>query len=131
MKKSFAALCVLSMACAFAQDAKTPRFTSADAKNHVGEVVTVCGKVADSKVLRYGLPGHGKPVNFDLDQPQPNAVFYFTTFGTQDGGPQEAVTAYDGKKVCVTGKIDKVPGSDTPFIMAADRSKIKVEEDAK
>ena len=63
-------------ACAFAQNANAapPRITAAQAKAHNGEEVTVCGKVVDTKVPRYGLAGRGKPVNFDLDQPEPNPV---------------------------------------------------------
>ena len=65
-----------------APSATPPRVAPADAKNHMNETVTVCGKVVDSRKLgRYGLGGHGKPVSFDLDQPESNSVFYFVTFG--------------------------------------------------
>jgi hypothetical protein len=113
------------MSLAFAQStpAPPPRITAADAKNHVDETVAVCGKVVDTKIPKYGLAGRGKPVSFDLDQPEPNPVFYFVAFGSQSGGPKEAVAAYEGKRVCVTGKITMGPGG--PFIMAADRSQIK------
>jgi hypothetical protein len=106
-----------------------PRVTPADAKNHRGETVTVCGKVVDTKTSKYGIGGHGKPVIFDIDQPEPNPVFYFVTFGTQPAGPQEAVAAYQGKSVCVTGKI--TVAATTPYIMADDRSKIKLQAESK
>jgi hypothetical protein len=109
------------------QSAAPPRITSSDAKKHVGDMVTVCGKVVDTKVSRYGLAGRGKPVTFDLDQPEPNPVFYFVTFGTT--GPEEAVAAYKDKSVCVTGKISAVSG--VPYIMAADRSQIKPQAEGK
>ncbi len=108
---------------AFAQSAAPPRVAPAEAKNHVGETVTICGKVVDSKVGRYGIAGRGKPVSFDIDQPEPNPVFYFVTFGEQPAGPQEAIAAYQGKNLCVTGKIAEAEG--TPYIMAADRTQIK------
>jgi hypothetical protein len=112
---------------ALAQSGPPPRLTAADAKNHIGEQATVCGKVVDTKTAKYGLSGHGKPVTFDLDQPEPNPVFYFLAFGSESGGPQEAVAAYQGKRVCVTGKINTVPAGGAPFILAGDRSQIKTE----
>jgi hypothetical protein len=113
-----------------AQTAPPPRITSADAKSHSGETVTVCGKVVDTKISKYALAGHGKPVNFDLDQPEPNPVFFFVTFGSQSGAnPEEAQAAYQGKSVCVTGKITVVGG--VPYIMAADRSQIKIHAEVK
>ena len=115
----------------FAQSAPPPRINPADAKNHIGETATVCGKVVDTKVPKYGIAGHGKPVSFDLDRPEPNPVFYFIAFGAQPSDPQEAVAAYNGKRVCVTGKITTVPAGGPPFIMAADRSQIKPQPEDK
>jgi hypothetical protein len=115
-------------ALAFAQSAPPPpRITPTEAKSRAGDTVTVCGKVVDTKVSRYGLAGRGKPVTFDLDQPEPNPVFYFVTFGTT--GPEEAIAAYKGKSVCVTGKITVQAG--VPYIMAADRTQIKVPAESK
>jgi hypothetical protein len=115
---------------AFAQNAAAPRVNPADSKDHIGETATVCGKVVDTKISKYGIAGHGKPVIFDIDQPEPSPVFYFLTFGTDAGGPQEAIGAYQGKRVCVTGKIT-IASSGAPFIMAADRAQIKIQTDAK
>jgi hypothetical protein len=119
-------LCLGSWQLGAAQNAQPPaHVTPNEAKNHIGETAVVCGKAVDSKVSRYGIAGHGKPVTFDLDQPAPNQAFYFVTFGTQSDGPQEAVSAYQGKNVCVTGKIAN--GASGPYILAADRSQIKTE----
>jgi len=131
MKTLIVMMCMTGLsALAFAQDAAPPRITAADAKNHVGETATICGKVVDTKVPKYGLAGHGKPVWLDLDQPEPNPVFYLITFGTKDGGPQEVIDAYKGKNVCVTGLISR-PSAGAPCIFVADRSTIKVAPDAK
>ena len=73
-----------------------PRVSPADAKDHIGDTATVCGKVVDNKISKYGMSGRGKPVFFDLDQPQPNPVFYFVAFGAQPEGPQEVIDAYQG-----------------------------------
>jgi hypothetical protein len=106
-------------------EAAPRRVSPAEAKNHVGETVIVCGNVVDTRVNKYGLSGRGKPVIFDLDQPEPNPVFYFVTFGAQGEGPQEAITAYKGKSVCVTGKV--ALQASVPFVMVTDRSKIKTQ----
>ena len=105
----------------------TPHITAAEAKNHLGETTSVCGKVVDTKVSKYGIAGHGKPVSFDLDQPEPNPVFYFVAFGVPGDGPSEATAAYNEKRVCVTGKITIAAAGGPPFILAADRSQIKPE----
>jgi len=108
-----------------AAKAAPPRVAPAEAKNHIGEAATVCGTVVDSKVADPGV-GRGKPVFFDLDEPQPKPVFFFVAFGTPEGGPQEAIAAYQGKQVCVTGKISSLANG--PFIMAADRTQVKVQK---
>jgi len=62
-------------ALAFAQSAPPPpRINPSEAKSHAGDTVTVCGKVVDTKVSRYGLAGRGKPVTFDIDQPEPGVL---------------------------------------------------------
>ena len=116
---------------AFAQSATPPRIAASEAKKHAGETVTVCGKVVDTKIPKYGLAGRGKPVTFDLDQPEPKPVFFFVAFGSHEGGPKEAVAAYQGKRVCVTGKIETTAEPAVPFIMAADRSQIKPQAENK
>jgi len=116
-------------ALALAQDTKPSRINPVDAKGHVGETATVCGKVVDNQVSKTALAGYGRPVSFYLDQPAtPNPVFYFIAFGVkaQSGVTQEVVQAYNGKRVCVTGKIEAQAGG-PPFILAADRSQIKPE----
>jgi hypothetical protein len=70
-------------------------WTQPDTRNHVGETAIVCGKVVGADVLKNTIRGHGFPVSFDLDQPEPNPVFYFVAFGAQ---PDEAVAAYQGKR---------------------------------
>jgi hypothetical protein len=130
MKTLIVMMCMTGLSpLAFAQNATPPRITAADAKNHLGKTVTVCGKVVDTKIPKYGLAGRGKPVTFDLDQPEPNPVFYFVAFGSKPEGPKEAVAAYQGKRVCVTGEINM--SAAVPFIMAADRAQIKPQAENK
>ena len=130
MKTPIITLCIAGLLpLVLAQSSTPPRITASDAKNHIGETVVVCGKVVDAKVSKYGIAGRGKPVSFDLDQPEPSPVFYFVAFGSQAGGAQEVIDAYQGKLVCVTGKITEA--SSGPFILAADRSQIQPQADNK
>ncbi|MFZ0477792.1 MAG: hypothetical protein WAL71_01490 [Terriglobales bacterium] len=117
---------------AFAETPAPKRVSPTEAKGHIGETAIVCGKVVDSRVPRNGLGGYGIPVSFDLDQPEPNPVFYFVTFapGPPDT-PQKTLDAYNGKQVCITGKIGTQPGGNgTPFIFASDRAQIKIDAPA-
>jgi hypothetical protein len=132
MKTLIVMMCMTGLSpLAFAQSATPPRIAASEAKKHAGETVTVCGKVVDTKIPKYGLAGRGKPVTFDLDQPEPKPVFFFVAFGSHEGGPKEAVAAYQGKRVCVTGKIETTAEPAVPFIMAADRSQIKPQAEGK
>jgi hypothetical protein len=117
-------ICAMGSALAFAQTAPAAHVSPAEAKNHIGETITVCGKVVDTKIGKYGLAGRGKPVLFYIDQPEASQVFYFVAFGTKEGGPDEAVAAYTGKNTCVTGKVSQASGQ--PYIMAVDRTSIKI-----
>ena len=118
----------LAVLLAHAQDAKPRRVGASQAKDHVGETAMVCGKVVATTIPKYGIAGHGKPVSFYLDQPESDPVFYFVAFGSES--PQEVVNAYQGKSVCVSGKIDQLPSGRTPFIMAADRVQVQIDTHA-
>jgi hypothetical protein len=122
-------ICMTGLSLFASAQSAPPRVAPADAKNHIGETVIICGKVVDTKISKYGIAGRGKPVVFDLDQPEPNPVFYFVAFGAQPGGPEEAVNAYKDKSICVTGKITATNG--TPYIMAADRTQVKPQTQTK
>lgn len=126
IRAMIAMLCVISPLL-HADDTKATKVAVSDAKNHIGETAMVCGKVVASNIPKYGIGGRGKPVSLFLDQPEANPVFYFVVFGQPPDGPQEVVNAYQGKQVCVTGKIDALPSSGLPFIMAADRAQVKVD----
>ncbi|MFZ0226352.1 MAG: hypothetical protein WAL41_05260 [Mycobacterium sp.] len=111
---------------ASAQETKTPpRVSPADAQKHPGETVTVCGKVVETMVGKYGIAQHGKPVMFYIDKPRASQVFYFVTFGSKELGPKEVLDAYTDKNVCVTGKITM--SSDRAYIMADNHDNIKVQ----
>ena|ERR1017187_5992588 len=68
-------------------------WTQPDTRNHVGETAIVCGKVVGADVLKNTIRGHGFPVSFDLDQPEPNPVFYFVAFGANPTKPSPPTRA--------------------------------------
>jgi hypothetical protein len=113
------------MPLAVAQSKAPKKITSAEAKDHVNETVTVCGKAVDTKTPRYALGGRGKPVEVDLDTPQPNPVFYFVTFSPDPKKPEQVGTTYVGKQVCVTGAVSTA--NDVSFIVVDDSKNIKIQ----
>jgi hypothetical protein len=76
--------------------------TAAQAKDHIGEQATVCGKVAST---RYAATTRGKPTFLNLDKPYPSQEFTLLIWGenrAKFGSPEEK---YRDKQVCVTGRI--------------------------
>jgi hypothetical protein len=127
MKTIFLVTCFAAvMPFAVAQTKAPKKLTTAEAKDHVGETVMVCGKAVDTKIPRYAIGGRGKPVEVDLDQPQPNPIFYFVTFGADPKKPQDVATMYVGKEVCVTGSLSVANA--VTFIVVDDSKDIKIQK---
>lgn len=108
------------------QEPAPKRVETTEAKKHLGENATVCGKVVDAKVRNNGLAGYGLPGFYYFDEPEPRAVFYFIEFAP---GPETGDTTkpdYLGKRLCVTGRIAASP-SGVPYIMAKEHSQVKPE----
>ena len=130
MKTIVLVLCLAGiLPAAVGQTKASKKITAAEAKDHVNESVTVCGKAVDSKISRYAIADLGKPVSINLDQPEPSPVFYFVTFGSDPRKPAEVAAKYIGKSVCVTGTVSE--GGGAPFIMAKEASQIKLAADDK
>jgi len=95
--------CVALAPCdVIAQAPQVKRLTAAEAKGHIGEEATVCGKVAST---RYAATTRGKPTFLNLDKAYPSQVFTILIWGESRekfGTPEEK---YRDKKICVTGRI--------------------------
>lgn len=52
--------------------AQTKRITAAEAKDHIGDRATVCGKVAST---HYAKSSKGEPTFLNLDKPYPKEIF--------------------------------------------------------
>ena len=74
--------------------------SAADAKNHVGEKATVCGKVASE---RTATNSRGEPTFINLDAAYPNQVFTILIWG--DDRQNVGTLPGDGSRVCATGVI--------------------------
>lgn len=79
--------------------------TAADAKNHVGEQATVCGKVADEKTA---TSSRGVPTFINLDAVYPNQVFTILVWGDDRKNVGELPRV--GSHVCASGMIQDYRG---------------------
>jgi hypothetical protein len=92
---------------------------SAEAKGHVGETGTVCGKVADTRYLESGR----QPTFLNFDKRYPEHTFTAVIFGenrSKFGTPEKD---YLDKDICVSGKIEEFNGK--PQIVVTEKSQIK------
>lgn len=109
----------------FTQEA-TP-ITAWEAKDHIGESATVCGKVVET---RYLPSRPGNPTFLNLDQADPDPIFAIVIWGSDRStkfGAAEA--AYKDTTLCVSGTISSSSGM--PEIVARNPEQIKVKRKAK
>lgn len=97
--------------------------SASDAKTHIGETQTVCGKVVST---RYATNSKGQPTFLNLDEPYPKEIFTILIWGDNRSKFGKPETEYRDKNVCVTGKITSYRG--TPEIVANDASQIVVQK---
>ena len=120
-------ICVAGLwQAAHAPEPAPKRIAPAEAKTHVGDNAIVCGKVVEAQIPRNGLAGHGLPASFYVDGPAANPVFYFIEFVPGPESKDQTRPDYNGKRMCVTGKISASPAG-VPFIMALKHSQVKPE----
>src|SRR6202040_1738645 len=108
---------------AFCTLAQTNKITAAEAKDHVGETQTVCGKVAST---HFAAKSKGQPTFLNLDEPYPKEVFTILIWGNDRAKFGTPETKYKDAKVCVTGKITS--HREKPEIIATEPSQIVQEK---
>lgn len=111
---------LLSATTAFAQSA---HLTPSEAKKHMGERATVCGKVVSA---HYAARTKGSPTFLNLDEPYPGQVFTILIWGNDRSKFGDPESKYDGKNVCVTGLIKDYKG--VPEIVAEQPGQIEVQK---
>jgi DNA/RNA endonuclease YhcR with UshA esterase domain len=102
--------------------AQTKRITTAEAKDHIGDKATVCGRVVST---HYAKNSKGEPTFLNLDEPYPKEVFTVLIWGSgreKFGVPE---SKYRDARVCVTGKITSYRG--TAEIVATEPSQITMQ----
>jgi len=112
----FAVTCAV---CACGQQ----NLTTAQAKTHIGEQATVCGKAVG---VHYAASSKGQPTFINLDKAYPNQVFTILIWGSDRpkfGNPEQE---YSGKLLCVTGTITMF--RDIPEIVAHDPGVVKPQQ---
>jgi micrococcal nuclease len=98
------------------------RMPASEAKDHVGEVATVCGDVAST---HYAPSTKGQPTFLNLGKPYPNPVFTILIWGSNRSKFGTPENDYKGKHVCATGKITDYRGS--PEIVAESPGQLKLD----
>src|SRR5579863_206499 len=115
-------LILVSLVVASSQT-QTVHLKAAEAKDHVGEKATVCGKVVSA---RFAKDSKGQPTFLNLDEPYPNHIFTIVIWGSDRGKFGDIVTKYIVKDVCATGKISSYEGK--PEIAVSDPSQIEIQK---
>ena len=90
-----------------------------EAKNHIGEVATICGTVVSGY---YARNSRGEPTFLNMDKPYPNQPFTIVIWGEDRMKFGDPLQKYKGHHVCVEGFIDSYRG--IPQIVARDPSQI-------
>jgi|SRR5215469_5260380 len=107
--------------CAVVVTAQT-HITPADAANHIGQVETVCGKVAS---LHWATTSRGQPTFINLDEPYPRQIFTVLIWGSDRAQFGNVEQKFDGKAICVTGTVSSYRG--VPEIIARSANQITVQ----
>lgn len=96
--------------------------TASEAKDHIGELATVCGKVVST---RYAESSRGRPTFLNFDEPYPNQVFTVVIWGSDRSKFGDPETRYRGKRVCANGKIGEFKG--VPEVVTNEPAQIKMQ----
>ena len=118
MRRAAIAIALLCSGLACAQAS----ISVSEAKNHVGENVTVCGEVASA---HYATRSRGNPTFINLDKPYPNQVFTVVIWGNDRAKFGDPEARYSGKHICINGLITLYKGA--PETVVHDPSQVRVQ----
>lgn len=103
-------------------DAALTSIQAAEAKHHVGERATVCGKAASA---HYATKTRGSPTFLNLDKPYPNQIFTVPIWGSDRSKFGDPEQTFRNQHICATGKITDYKG--IPEIIVSEPSQIKLQ----
>jgi hypothetical protein len=121
--RSLITTCFLFLLFVLFTAAQTNKITAAEAKDHVGETRTVCGKVVST---HYATASKGQPTFLNLDEPYPRETFTILIWGSDRAKFGVPETKYKDARVCVTGKITSY--REKPEVIATEPSQIVQEK---
>jgi hypothetical protein len=114
---------ILWVSAAGVAAAQAVHLTSREAKNHVGEKATVCGKVVG---IHFVSSGKGQPTFVHFDEPYPDQIFTLVIWGSDRPKFGRPEVIYRDKELCVTGKITSYLG--IPEIVATAPNQVQVQK---
>jgi DNA/RNA endonuclease YhcR with UshA esterase domain len=117
-----AALCLVAWVTPAAAQAQQKKFAASEAKDHYGEMATVCGEVVSA---RYAATSNGGPTFLNFDKAYPNQIFTAVIWGdnrSKFGRPEDDL---QGKRICVSGKITAYAG--LPEIVLEDPKQLSMD----
>jgi hypothetical protein len=117
----FAAISLLGTSVTFRGQGK--KFTAREAKYHIGEQATVCGKVASGR----HTGARGNPTFLDLDKAYPNQPFAVLIWGKDRAKFRNPEETYRNKNICVTGRIGSDRGE--PEMIISDPTQLTADID--
>jgi DNA/RNA endonuclease YhcR with UshA esterase domain len=104
--------------------APSATITPSDASSHVGETLTVCGKVFGGRFLENS---NGSPTLINMGADYPDNPFTLVIYGSDRGSFSYRPEIWlPGKTICVTGLIKLFKGK--PEIVVTKESQIRVKE---
>jgi len=87
--------------------ADAAKVSPADAINQIGQMATVCGRVASAK---YATSANRQPTFLNLDKPYPNHIFTAVIWGSDRAAFPYAPESLADRRICVTGTIQLYRG---------------------
>ena len=97
------------------------RIAPVQAKDYVGQVATVCGKVAG---VHQAMRSKGQPTFINLDAAYPNQIFTILIWGSDRPKFGNLEREYADQNLCVTGAISSYRG--IPEIITTSPGSIKL-----
>lgn len=105
---------------ALSTTAQNRRISPAEAKDHIGERATICGKVVS---VYFAGRSKGQPTFLNLDEPYPRQIFTIVIWGSDRGKFADPESKFKDARVCVTGQITSYRGG--PEIVARGSGQIE------
>jgi hypothetical protein len=99
--------------------AQAGKITTRQAKDHIGEIQMVCGKVVSTN---FASRSKGQPTFLNLGEPYPHEIFTIVIWGSDRSKFDTPESKYQDANVCVTGKITSYRGK--PQIVATEPGQI-------